>query len=110
MTAVKSVLRILRGVDVDLDVDVSHTAAVPTGVDRVECRQAVAVSELDAAEKCHSGSTLSGEARIDTLRVAVPNVNSSPLDRLARGGVNYGNFQRQWHSFVTLAGCSRQQG
>src|SRR6202011_1813433 len=77
-----------------LDVNMRGAARVPARVDRFEADTTVAVGELRAAEEFLPDGreillvALALVARIDTLRIGMPDVDASALARLAGGAVN----------------------
>src|SRR5205085_4736155 len=77
-----------------LEVNVRGAALIPAGIDRFETDRALAVGELRAAQECLPDGrevllvALILVARIDTLRIGMPNVDAGALARLAGGPVD----------------------
>src|SRR3981081_1289023 len=77
-----------------LEVNVRGAARVPARIDRFETDRALAVGELRAAEELLPDGrevllvALALVARIDTLRIGMPDVDAGALARLAGGAVD----------------------
>src|SRR6202011_5867525 len=81
-------------VEQHLEVNMGGAAGVPARIDRLEADRAFAVGELRAAEEFLPDGrevllvALALVARIDTLRIGMPDVDAGALARLASGAVD----------------------